>query len=385
MGTKYDKDTAKDWLWPIVFVTTVASIIAAAIDSITKLLDLAENHFYPFVVISVLAAVILVVKAPLGKLSKRFSEPIFRTIVCIIIIAIGASAIGYRIYDKYLPDQGPVNPGEPIIGMLLSIPFGNALAANSTSFKIVHLGIDGRMSNYTERNEALFGSGEAIRTFAADLDVLETRKASQCTGLNGNHPAVAMVQLLRERLNNTGQSNLLKYIETESDLWRLINQQGERFYKIMFSPMEVETLLKNGDSKLNTIMEFVTTCVGQLYPVIRVSLRNSAQAPVYITSVTYDVLAIGDVRGGIGGLEYPDSLFTHILRWEVGEQKIVLDSPVVIQPSKDFTFGLKLIPQIPDGVDPYGRAWHLRVGLEDSEGQQIYSEPFQLIMSKEGL
>src|SRR5262249_3939311 len=126
------------------------------------------------------------------------------------------------------------------------------------------------------------------------------------------------------------------------------------------------------------LREWLLTCIGIYQPVLTLVVKNTTPRAVTLTRVVYDVLDVGEVKGGATGPIYPEQTYDHVIRHVKGEQAWQLKPPLGVKPDESVSFNLRLYA----AEKGSGLAWYLRVVVEDATGDRVATEPVQIVMSK---
>lgn len=378
-----NKEKIESYLEPIIILTTIIGILLGAIESLTGFLNILKEHFYLSNTILYVITILLTFRINWSKLLRhRISVKTFRVYFTIIVSIIYLFSIGMTYYEYNLKETDPSD--EPDIKLFLNHLFLGSTAfaqtVKKTSFQIDTYYLNEDLCSFIETKELLFAQPGTPRykTFAYNVEVQSTFQKGECIGVKGNKPIENVLPLIKERLRKNNKQNLIRYIERPRDLSRVIRERADIFKQIIFTNNDLLEMKEKAPYDYQKVKEWLLYCVGVQNPVITMVVRNNGDKQIILTKVVYDVLDVGTILGGTSGPLYPEITYDHKIKHEIGEQLFYLKPPIKILPHDIVSFNIRII----SATKGHGLGWLLKICLENSDGDYVTTDPFQIFMSK---
>jgi len=368
---------AKKLLAPVVFVTCFLGIVASAVEAVANVVELSEQYFYLATAVLWLCTILLLWRwQVLGKAFSLLGNRFIRLALATFTTLVFLFAVGWRVYIIYFIDIGPGPGEEPRIPVLPSFQFSPINSAwaqtDDPAFKIASFYLNKDFSSYIE------SAGRSHQVYEFDRNVLNAFMDGTCIGEEGVHPIARVVPIFRRHIKNRGREDLLKYISSTRAFSRLGSKNYKIFNEIMFSDGDLIDMQSTNPKDFEDVRNWIIKCVGQYQPVFSLVVKNLKQEPILISEIVYDVSVVKTYLGGMSGVIYPEHVYDHYLKHQTGEQTFQITPPFIVAPGDFGSFSVRLYP----ADKGKGLSWTLKIKLRDSDGHEVETDYFEVIMSK---
>jgi hypothetical protein len=374
------RKSLKDSLAPIALVLSVAGVLLGSLESFTKVLDAFESHFYAFVTVCTVVAMVVIWKwNPTGRPGGR---TLVRVLASGVLAAVFLGTVTYYYFDRNVRRTAPVRPS-PSAAAPRPVPSSVVIPKRkegTSTLKLEQLSLNSNLSSFEESYAPYYSAsgGETIRTFGFDPTVYQALQAGQCAGPSGDQPMTDVLPVLWGRLERLDRRDLRSRIDTPEQLSRIVRERGDLFAQITFSAGDLKAMMSQSPADYQRAHEWLLYCIGLQNPVLTLVLYNAGEQSLLLTHVVYHVLEVGEVKGGASGVLLPDYTYDHALAHEMGDQPWTLTPPQEVGANQRVSFNLRLFARDPG----LGLTWVLRIEVLATDGNFAQSEPIQIIMSK---
>jgi hypothetical protein len=207
----------------------------------------------------------------------------------------------------------------------------------------------------------------------------EVFKRASCRTVDGEKPIADALPVWRELLRKRGASSISSQLSDYAGYRRLIQQGGKNtFFQAAPDAAELATLRKDSPEQFALVMRWLANCVGLADPVLIWTLRNNSGRELRLTEVEYNVLDVGQVKGGGPGAVEIIDVQPHDLIHEKGVHTETLMPPVDLPPNSHATVRIRYRLDSKD----WGLTWLVRAVFRASDGTQAASDDFMFFGAK---
>lgn len=194
--------------------------------------------------------------------------------------------------------------------------------------------------------------------------MFEVFNNASCRGVEGEQPIEDALPVWRSLLEKRNRGDLARKLADYDGYKDLILNGGDGFLDARPNEAELADLNKNKPEWYALIMRWMVNCVGVAAPVLVWTLENTSAKQLTLTKIDYDVLDVGQVKGGGPETVEPIDVATHMLAHTKGHQLQPVDPRIRIPAGERVTLRIKYKMQ---ATEP-GFTWLVKPTFRTLEG-----------------
>ncbi|HKT53638.1 MAG TPA: hypothetical protein VJP88_04255, partial [Caulobacteraceae bacterium] len=345
-------------LVPITAVGAFATIVVTAVtngDKLAALLAERPVSVGAVVAFGVAAVVWTGCSAFRDKLGLRCARTI-RWIAMALILAAYAGAVSFPDWCRsarlcHAAEWKPVR-----LGLLVS----TAMAAERP-LVVESVAVDTTRSSYrlSTTNLSIHAVPEAKARLevAFDQRMHAVFRGATCRSVDGEQPILDALPIWRDLLSKRGDQGAAAKLANYEGYRKLITTGGrDAFYDAIPNAAELGQLKSEQKARYDIVMRWLANCVGIGDPVLLWQVSNNSNRVLVISGVEYNVIDVGQTKGGGPGAVPVIDVESQELAHRVGLQRRTLNPNVQLPPGGVAAIRIRYIL---DSTD-WGYTWLLQ-------------------------
>jgi hypothetical protein len=299
-----------------------------------------------------------------------------------LLLVIFAGSVAVAIYPRFCLITNICGPAS-VLPFSISFFATTALAADEGGLKVISLAVDSSRSSFrrTKDNLSIHAVEEdAVRIGVEyDREMLDALQHATCSDVKGDQPILDVLPIWRDILHRRGQDDIAGKLSSLDGYRNLLLHGGAgAFDGARPNAAEFMALSKSDPGQFAIMMRWAAKCIGMSDPVIIWTLKNSLSSDVTLTRVDYDVLDIGQVKGGGPDVLEPVDVEPHDLYHKIGIQLRELEPKVVVHSGGTVMIRVRYRLQ----TDEPGLTWLVKPTFQSVEGVSATADAFKIFGAK---
>jgi hypothetical protein len=323
-------------LIPIGIVSTIAAAVSTLVVNLSTLAtSFKASALLTSTALTSASILLALYVLPLGL--RKWLGP--RPVLVVKMGSVVAIVASYFIFlinpPTCLLGCGPSDWRPIRLGLVLS----PAYAAEGSGLSVVDVAIDADHSTFSLSRTTM--SIHAVDNEAPRLSVEFDRRMynafhnASCIGMEGETPIEDALPVWRSLLKARGRDDLASKLASYAGYRSMIQTGGPNaFNDARPNTAELADLLKQKPEWYNIVLRWMAKCVGIADPVLIWTIQNSTNKQATISAVDYNILDVGQVKGGGPDTIEPVDVQPHDLPHRKGVVHQNLSPYVVIQPGQ---------------------------------------------------
>lgn len=380
---KTGKDLIESALLPFAIVATTAGSVIGVIAKGTELVALYYENPVLYGLLLAAAAALCShagIKYYAGVIGLRWVRRA-RAMTLSAILLFYVASLSYSSWCASMYLCSPAT-WRPVFNELLFFRQASAQPIAPRDLIVEGVTVDRSRSSFLYRKDdlSIHAEREKVDRLVVEFDrrLIGVFQNASCRGLDGEKPIEDALPIWRYLLQQRSQSVIAARLGDYNGYRALIKTGGDTIFKALPNASELGQLKKDKPADFQILMGWLSNCVGLADPVLIWTLRNSSDRELLLTSVDYEVIDVGQVKGGGPTPVEPIDVATHDLIHEVGIQNQNLEPRISMPPKSIASVRIRYRLQ----ADQPGYTWLLRAIFNASDGTKGVSDEIKLFSAK---
>lgn len=230
-------------------------------------------------------------------------------------------------------------------------------------------------------NQSIHAHRESLERISVEFDreLLPAFRSASCRGIRGEGPIEDALPIWRTLLKARNRNDLVRKLSNYAGYRDLVLKGGERgFLDARPTAAELAELQKSKPDWYALILRWMVECVGVADPVLIWTMRNNSGRALSLSSIEYDVLDVGQVKGAGPETIEPIDVQPHDLYHSIGKQIGQLQPVVRIGAGDTVAVRIRYRLQATD----WGLTWLIRPNFVTLEGVSATGPEIKIFSAK---
>jgi multisubunit Na+/H+ antiporter MnhE subunit len=258
-----------------------------------------------------------------------------------------------------------------------------AFAKSTQSLELIAVKVDQTRSTFLmkEDNFSIHAEREELTRISLEFDrkMLGIFRSASCRSIRGEAPIEDALPIWRSLLKDRGRDDLVQKLSDYNGYRNLIQGGGQKgFLEARPRTAELAHLLKTKPEWYALLMRWMVECVGIADPVLVWTFRNNSSKPLTLTSVDYEIIDIGQVKGAGPETIEPIDIGAHDLYHQKGTQRRDISPMVALPPGATAALRVYYRLQATD----WGLTWLVKPVFRTVEGASVEGPEIKIFSAK---
>jgi hypothetical protein len=202
---------------------------------------------------------------------------------------------------------------------------------------------------------------------------------ASCRSLDGEQPILDALPVWRALLSARGDKTTTIKLQDYAGYRNLIQQGGQNaFFDALPNASEMGRLKAQQPEQYRILMRWLADCVGLSDPVLIWTVRNQDNAALTLTRIDYQVLDVGQVKGGGPAAVPVIDVEDHQLAHRKGLQEQLLEPAIQLPPGSTAQIRIRLILEDTD----FGYTWLVQPRFVATDGTSAEAAEVKIFAAK---